>query len=266
MPEGHVVHRQARELNRLFTDQIVDVSSPQGRFAQSASVLNETKFAKSHAYGKHLFINFEHGNVIHIHLGLYGKWTFLDHTPEPVGLIRLQISTPESSAQLRGPNACTLISPAEVKIIKAKIGPDPIRKDDPSAARAKVLASITPIGVLLMDQTLFAGVGNIYRAEALFRAGINPQTPGKKLTSEQFDLMWNDLVELMKIGVRRGRIDTVRPQHMPKAMKRAPREDRHGGEVYVYRRAGLPCFMCSSEIAESDMRGRNLFWCPNCQK
>lgn len=266
MPEGHVIHRQARELNKLFANQIVEVSSPQGRFAQSASVVNETQFAKSRAYGKHLFVNFEQGNVIHIHLGLYGKWTFLDHTPEPVGLIRLQISTPESCAQLRGPNACTLISPAEVKKIKEKIGPDPIRKDDPSAARKKVLASSTPIGVLLMDQTLFAGVGNIYRAEALFRAGINPQVQGKELTSEQFDAMWNDLVELMKIGVRRGRIDTVRPEHMPKAMKRARREDRHGGEVYVYRRTGLPCFICSSEIAESDMRGRNLFWCPTCQK
>lgn len=266
MPEGHVVHRQARELNKLFAGQVVEVSSPQGRFAQSASVVNKTKFTKSRAYGKHLFIHFEHGGVIHIHLGLYGKWTFLDHTPEPVGLIRLQISTPESCAQLRGPNACRIISSAEVKTIKAKIGPDPIRKDDPSAARAKVLVSSTPIGVLLMDQALFAGVGNIYRAEALFRAGINPQMSGKELTYEQFDVLWNDLVDLMKIGVRRGRIDTVRPEHMPKAMKRAPREDRHGGEVYVYRRAGSPCFICSGEIAESDMRGRNLFWCPNCQQ
>jgi len=107
------------------------------------------------------------------------KWTFLTHTPEPVGLIRLQISTPEFCAQLRGPNACTLITPSEVKTMKAKIGPDPIRKDDPSAARIKVCSSGTPIGVLLMDQTLFAGVGNIYRAEALFRAGIDPQTLGK---------------------------------------------------------------------------------------
>ena len=245
---------------------MVDVSSPQGRFAQSASVVNHTSFIKAQAFGKRLFINFEQGNVIHIHLGLYGKWTFLDHVPEPVGLIRLQISTPDACAQLRGPNACALISPPEMKIMKAKIGPDPIRKDDPSVARTKVLASATPIGVLLMDQMLFAGVGNIYRAEVLFRSGIDPQTPGKALTRRQFDVLWNDLVELMKVGVRIGRIDTVLPQHMPKAMGRAPREDRHGGEVYVYRRAGLKCFICSSEIAETDLRGRNLFWCPQCQK
>ncbi len=266
MPEGHVVHRQARELNKLFGDQVVEVTSPQGRFTASASMVNETNFTKAQAFGKHLFINFAPDNVIHIHLGLYGKWSFLRHTPEPIGLIRLQISTPNACAQLRGPNACTLISRDEVKTIKAKIGPDPIRKDDPSAACAKVLASATPIGVLLMDQTLFAGVGNIYRAEILFRSGIDPQTPGKVLTRKQFDVMWSDLVDLMKIGVRSGRIDTVRPEHMPKVMKRAPREDRHGGEVYVYRRAGLQCFICSSEIAESDLRGRNLFWCPNCQK
>lgn len=242
------------------------MTSPQGRFTQSASVVNETPFIKAEAFGKHLFITFGYGKVIHIHLGLYGKWTFLSHTPEPVGLIRIQMSTPQACAQLRGPNACALISPDEVKIIRAKIGPDPIRKDDPQSARATVLASRTPIGALLMDQTLFAGVGNIYRAEVLFRSGIDPQTPGKELTSEQFDTLWRDLINLMKIGVRRGRIDTVRPEHLPKVMKRAPREDRHGGEVYVYRRTGLPCHVCAHEVAESDLRGRNLFWCPNCQK
>lgn len=266
MPEGHVVHRQAAELNKLFAKKTVGVTSPQGRFSVSAKSVNGSVLRRAQAFGKHLFINFENDKVIHIHLGLYGKWSFLNRTPEPVGLIRLQIATEEFCAQLRGPNACTLITPGEVKTLKAKIGPDPIRKDDPSIARAKVLGSVTPIGVLLMDQTLFAGVGNIYRAEALFRAGVNPLTPGKDLQPDQFDQMWSDLVSLMKKGVRSGRIDTVRPEHMPKAMKRAARDDRHGGEVYVYRRSGLACFICSSEVAESDMRGRNLFWCPKCQK
>ena len=116
-----------------------------------------------------------------------------------------------------------------------------------------------------MDQHLFAGVGNIYRAEVLFRQGISPFTPGKELTRAEFDALWDDLVTLMRIGVRDARIDTVRPEHTPEAMGRPPRKDDHGGEVYVYRREGMACYMCGSPIHEQTMEGRNLFWCPTCQ-
>ena len=69
----------------------------------------------------------------------------------------------------------------------------------------------------------------------------------------------------MEYGVEHGRIDTVRPEHSPEAMGREPRKDDHGGEVYVYRRAGLPCYICGTPVAEKVMEGRNLFWCPTCQ-
>lgn len=116
-----------------------------------------------------------------------------------------------------------------------------------------------------MDQKLFAGVGNIYRAETLFRLGISPFLPGKELERNQFDSIWADLVGLMAEGVVSGRIDTVSPEHTPEAMGREPRKDDHGGEVYVYRRTGQPCYLCGAEIREQVMEGRNLFWCPGCQ-
>jgi endonuclease-8 len=78
--------------------------------------------------------------------------------------------------------------------------------------------------------------------------------------------LWSDLVELMGEGVRRGRIDTVRPEHDPVAMGRAPRQDRHGGEVYVYRRAGEPCLVCGTVVRTARHVGRNLYWCPRCQR
>jgi endonuclease-8 len=116
-----------------------------------------------------------------------------------------------------------------------------------------------------MDQKVAAGVGNVYRAELLFRHGVDPMLPGRSLTRGQWDEMWADLVALMHDGLRRGRIDTVRPEHDPRVTGRAPRVDRHGGEVYVYRRHGLPCLVCGTEVAKTELAGRNLYWCPTCQ-
>ena len=81
----------------------------------------------------------------------------------------------------------------------------------------------------------------------------------------QFRAMWDDLVGLMTEGVATGRIDTVRPEHLPEAMGRAPRKDDHGGEVYVYRRTGQPCHVCGKKVRTEVLVGRNLFWCPGCQ-
>jgi len=67
----------------------------------------------------------------------------------------------------------------------------------------------------------------------------------------EFDAIWSDLSELMRDGVDVGRIDTVRPEHTPEAMGREPRKDDHGGEVYVYRRAGQPCYVCGTPISET---------------
>jgi formamidopyrimidine-DNA glycosylase len=117
-----------------------------------------------------------------------------------------------------------------------------------------------------MDQVVLAGVGNVYRAEVLFRHHIHPLRPGRTLRVGQWRAMWADLVELMGEGVRTGRIDTVRPEHTPEAMGRPPRVDDHGGEVYVYRRTGRPCLVCGSIVRTDVLAGRNIFWCPRCQR
>ena len=121
------------------------------------------------------------------------------------------------------------------------------------------------IGSLLMDQKLFAGVGNIYRAEVLFRHQQSPFTPGNAIDRSVFFAMWEDLVALMRQGVVDGEINTVRAEHTPEVMHRPARDDEHGGEVYVYRRAGDDCYVCGSDIAMKTYEGRNLFWCPTCQ-
>ncbi len=99
----------------------------------------------------------------------------------------------------------------------------------------------------------------------LFRAGVDPLVPGRDLARRRWAAIWADLVTLMADGVRTGRIDTVRPEHTPEAMGRPPRVDDHGGEVYVYRRAGQPCLICATTVLTTSLAARNLFWCPGCQ-
>ncbi|MDO5077595.1 Fpg/Nei family DNA glycosylase [Corynebacterium sp.] len=268
MPEGHVIHRLAADIESAFAGKKVQVSSPQGRFAHAAAKLNGSQVTSAEAWGKHLFVHFDAPHtehIVHIHLGLIGTLRFTP-TAAPTGQVRLRICTDSVAADLRGPQWCRLLTPAEVDAAIAKLGADPLRIDaDPSATWHTVQRSTRSIASLLMDQKLFAGVGNIYRAETLFRLGINPFVPGRALDRAEFDAVWEDLVELMADGVRTGRIDTVRPEHTPERMGRPPRKDDHGGEVYVYRREGQPCWQCGTEIAHKVLEGRNLFWCPTCQ-
>ena len=262
-----MVHRQARRINRAFKGQDLGVSSPQGRFESGAALLDGTTLRKADALGKHLLVDFEDDRTLHVHLGLYGKWSFgAGEAPEPRGQVRLRIQGDDTYADLRGPTACEVLDPDQVRALTDRIGPDPIRKDaDPERAWTRIARSRAPIGGLLMDQSAFAGVGNIYRAESLYRAGMDPYRPGRDVSRAEFDVLWDDLVVLMRDGVRRGRIDTVRDEHTPSVMGRPRRRDRHGGEVYVYRREGQPCLVCGDEVAWADRAGRNLYWCPTCQ-
>ncbi|AKE42204.1 putative DNA repair glycosylase [Corynebacterium kutscheri] len=266
MPEGHVIHRLAHMLDTTFSGTIPQVSSPQGRFNTEASLIDGCAYSHSEAWGKHLFIHFDSSqieNIVYIHLGLIGSLRF-EPRDETWGQIRFRIAISDTAANLRGPQWCRLVTEADMQQAISRLGADPLRDDaNPEVIKQKIARSQRSIASLLMDQKLFAGVGNIYRAETLFRLGINPFITGKSLG--QFDDIWQDLVFLMNEGVRVGKIDTVRPEHTPQAMGRDPRKDDHGGEVYVYRRANQPCYICGTPILEQTYEGRNLFWCPTCQ-
>lgn len=265
VPEGHTIHRLAAMHRSLLAGQRVTVSSPQGRFAAGAAVLSGTVLVDTEAYGKHLLHHYEGGRTLHVHLGLYGVFSDGEvPTPPPVGQVRLRLETDRHWIDLRGPAACELLDDPDA--LRARLGADPLRDDaHPDAAYARISRSTMPLAALLLDQSTVAGPGLVYVSEVLFRAGIPPTRAGRLLTPAQWGDLWTDLRELMKEGVTRGRIDTVHSHHMPEAMGRAPRVDRHGGEVYVYRRAGQPCLICGTEIQRSGLAGRNSYWCPTCQ-
>jgi endonuclease-8 len=268
MPEGHTTHRLAAAHQRHYGGAPVAVSSPQGRFAAAAAKLNGRVLQRAEAHGKHLFHIYDPDFVAHVHLGLYGS--FVESTlpvQPPQGQVRMRLVGSTHWTDLRGPAACELLTAAETNVLRARLGPDPLRSDaDPDRAWQRISRSRAPLATLLMDQAVLAGVGNVYRAELLFRHRLDPLQVGSELRPDQWVALWSDLVELMRDGVRRGRIDTVRPEHDPVRMGRPPRQDRYGGEVYVYRRAGAPCLVCGTAVVTARHAGRNLYWCPCCQR
>jgi endonuclease-8 len=271
MPEGHTLHRLAEQVTDVFGGHVARVGSPQGRFADSAALLDGRVVRGGETWGKHLFVDFGDDRFVHVHLGLYGVFDIhapVTEVPPAVGQVRLRMVRADGTAygDLRGATTCELLTAAGRDAIVARTGPDPLRADaDPERAWARISRSSAPIGTLLMDQSVVSGVGNVYRAELLFRHRIHPLRPGRTLRRGQWQAMWADLVELMAEGRRTGRIDTVRPEHTPEAMGRPPRVDDHGGEVYVYRRTAQACHVCGRPVRTEVLAGRNLFWCSRCQ-
>ncbi|NNH74346.1 Fpg/Nei family DNA glycosylase [Nocardia uniformis] len=269
MPEGHTLHRLAKLHHKQFAGGVVRVSSPQGRFADGAALVDGRVLVKAEAVGKHLLHHYDSGLVVHVHLGLYGKFT---ESPvpmaDPVGEVRMRLigagrNGEAHGTDLRGPTACEILVEPEVAALEHRLGPDPLRRDaDPDRAWRRIHRSQRPIGALLMDQKVLAGVGNVYRAEVLFRHNISPYRPGAQLTREEWQALWFDLVDLMKVGVRRGVMVVVRREHDHGAPSYAADRPR----TYVYRRAGDPCRLCRTPVLHSVMEGRNLFWCPTCQQ
>jgi formamidopyrimidine-DNA glycosylase len=273
LPEGHSVRRQATRLLRVLGGRRVRASSPQGRFAEGARLLDGRVLRSTDAHGKHLFAGFATSETarpdrwLHVHLGLYGVWLEHDHDPAeepepPRGAVRLRLTAGSTTADLRGPTACEVLTAPQVRDVHGRLGADPLRRDaDPEAAWQRLRRSRTPVGALLMQQDLVAGVGNVYRAEVLFRAGLDPHRPGSAVDRETWDRLWADLVALMRAGVRAGRIVTTRPEHRSRRSGPASREDAH----YVYRRTGLPCRLCGTPVVAEPFVARTLYRCPVCQ-
>lgn len=348
VPEGHTVHRVALQLAADVVGHRVRVTSPQGRFAAGAALLDGRVVTTARAHGKHLFVGFADeppalapGTAtapavpaphalpasapgpwtsdadlwLRVHLGLYGAWDLhgrvsritaaseavgsmgaprlrravrmgegeriLDgatggqvdpgppdapgwEAPEPVGQVRVRIATGHGLADLRGPAACEVLTPAEVDAVLAAAGPDP-RTAGPDAEDVvvqRLRRRRVAVGQLLMDQSVVSGIGNIYRAELLFRARLDPWTPGSRVPEEVARGLWRDWAALLEDGVRTGVMITR--EGLDDEGRRRALADRSERNA-VYGRAGEPCLVCGTPVGLTDMAGRKLYWCPTCQ-
>lgn len=260
MPEGHTIHRIASDHTRDFVGQKVTVESPQGRFVDGAKRVSGHKLTAVDAYGKHLLYRWGK-QTLHIHLGLYGK--FRKHplpVPEPRGQVRLRVIGDAQAFDLNGPTACELISSDQVASLIARIGPDPLRNDcDPQIVFDSIQKSRRAIGKLLMDQSVIAGVGNVYRAEVLHLLNIHPDLPGNSVSTDQLNEMWKLIVELLKIGKKYNRIIIADPEAVGKPRSRMTRDER----LLVYKKSN--CSRCETPIRTWKLDGRKVYACPVCQ-
>lgn len=315
MPEGDVIHALARTFDTLFVGRAVRVSSPQGRFAGGARLINGRIVTSVRAHGKHFFMQLSAPGPVreghpdgtqvaytddlwlHVHLGLYGSWRLYGSEsvevpvsigaprlagdsgtthengrwtpPEPVGQVRVRIETDDAVADLSGPNRCEVITPDEQRQVQQRLGPDPLspyaltRPDLERAFIDAIRSRSRTIGELVMDQSVIAGVGNIYRAESLFITGIHPRRRGNRVAEARLSLLWKTICPLMAHGLEVGRIETVSDEDAPEP----PLEgDPEASRWYVYHRTGRPCLRCGTPVAEDLMATRRLFWCPGCQR
>jgi len=271
MPEGHTLHRVARDHGKLFVGPKLAASSPQGRFAEGAERLSGGKIERVEALGKHLFYHWaprgrsRQRDILHVHLGLYGKFR-LHRTrvegdwPEPRGAVRLRVVGEQAVFDLNGPNRCELLDATGYHRQLERLGPDPLRPDaDPERAWRRISRSKAPIGALLMNQEVIAGVGNIYRCEVLHLLGVHPERAGRDVDRGEFDAIWDKLVELMKIGVKHNRIVIADPADVGKPRGRMTREER----LRVYKKPVCPD--CGAAIDAWTMAGRQVYACPSCQ-
>jgi endonuclease-8 len=306
VPEGHTVHRIARQFRADLVGHAVRVSSPQGRFAAGAARLDGQRLTSATAVGKQLFLGFEGGDVLRVHLGLYGAWDFYgrispivagqeargsmgaprlrravrmgegesaldgptgaDFPPPPVGQVRVRLHAPESVADLRGPSACEVLDKDAAALVVERLGPDPVSVPDLAAAGEVVVSRVVsrgvPVGQLLMEQSVVAGIGNIYRAELLFRARLDPWTPGRHVPREVVRAIWDDWAVLLPDGIETGVMLTREDLDAAgRARALVDPDERH----WVYGRAGQPCRVCRTPVLVEEMAGRKLYRCPACQ-
>jgi endonuclease-8 len=261
MPEGHTIHRLAADHSRWFADQRLSVFSPQGRFAREAQDLDGRSFLRAEAWGKHLFHFWDGGPVTHIHLGLYGKFrSARNPAGEPRGAVRLRMIGRDRTLDLNGPNQCELIGRRKYRDLLQRLGEDPLRPDaDPERVWQRISRSRAALGTLLLNQSVIAGIGNVYRAEILYLTGICPDRPGNRLQRDEFDRLWNLTVELMRLGVRYNRIITVDRSSLGKPLSRATAAER----TLIYKAGECPG--CGNDVYCRELGNRTIYSCQTCQ-
>ena len=257
MPEGHTIHRAANDLRRALANKVLIVNSPQGRFAGGASVLDGRECLSVDAYGKHLLLGFEDSLWLHIHLGLFGRIRRRKvPAMEPRGAVRVRLESETHVVDVSGPTICTNIDSAELAALIDRIGPDVLREDaDPLRAISRISRSRAPIGRLLMDQSVIAGIGNIYRTELLWRAGIHPDIPGKSIEEAEIWRLWHDASRLLKLGVKRNAIITA--EHAMQS------RSRYRERTNIFGKSNCPS--CRNTIRRLEIAGRRAFVCDTCQ-
>ncbi len=258
MPEGHTLHHLARELQELVGRR-VRATSPQGRFTDGAATIDGRQVEAVDAFGKHLLCDVG-GIHLHVHLGMRGAMfrSDPDGTARPGVRLRMRADGPPVAWDLVAPTRCELLTDEGRAGLLGRLGPDPLRGDDPGPMVERLGASGRAVGQLLLDQEVVAGVGNVLRAEVLHLCRVHPARPGSMLAPDEVRCLWETLTGVMRRATDEGRIITV---EAPDGVERATIDEAHGR--FVYKQA--QCRTCGEAVRAWDLAGRTAYACERCQ-
>lgn len=257
MPEGHLLHRYARQHQDALAGEPLAVSSPQGKFPDAAR-LDGQVLERAEAYGKNLFHHWSDRSIVHVHLGQGGLFLHAAPPAPSRPQSRLRLAGTRLVADLIAPSICARIDAAARASIVAKLGPDPLRDDaDPQLAIDRMTSRAAPIGALLLDQSVLSGVGNVLRAEALFLCGISPRRAGASLSRAEARALYATLERLLRQAALDGRILVTVPDGSDRTTI-SEHETR-----FVYKQEH--CRRCGAPITVATIGGRTSYTCPRCQ-
>jgi endonuclease VIII len=257
--EGDTIHRTARRLHAWLDRQPLHQAiapspqSPLRRQSERLATLEGDTLEETEARGKHLFLHFGGGLVLHSHLGLRGSWRTHrrgERWQRPVRSAWVVLSTADRSAAQFGGPRLALRTEGEIRLdprLRA-LGPDVLAAGfEPgqgvAALRTRADAR-EQLGDVLLRQTVLAGIGNIYKSEGCWEAGIDPWRRLADLDDRALERVTEAIAGLMRAGVETGR---------------TPRR--------IYRRAGEPCPRCGTPIGSRGQgdANRTTYWCLGCQ-
>jgi endonuclease VIII len=244
VPEGHLLHRTAAELTADLAGHLVTATSPQGRF--DAARVDGCSVVLAEAHGKHLLVHLHEAPSVHVHLGMRGLFLrYPDPAVPPRGGVRLRLAGPVAW-DLIAPTTCELLDAAGVARVVGALGPDPLREDATTEqAVLRLRGARGPVAAAMVDQAVWAGVGNAWRAELLFLARIDPLRPAAALPPEAAAHLWELTVRFMALGRDAGQVvsDPSAPD-----------------ERWVYKRE--TCRSCGAPVRTAQVGGRTSYSCP----
>lgn len=288
MPEGDTLHRIARALQVLVGRQVTTLELP--RQAGVGASIAGAVVDEVTAVGKNLVIGFDTGLGLHTHLKMTGSWHLYDEgvrwqRPASTAVVVLRVQPPASSAQALGLVAVCFSAPV-VRLIERRriereladvvvvdlLGDAAVYEPDTVLSRLRARDAV-PLGEVLLDQTALAGVGNVYKSEALFRRGLDPFAPVGAYDDDTLRDLVLELRALMQMNMATpGAISRVTTGALPVWAEQpaqptvAPVSRKHGVAA-VYGRQGERCFTCQTPI-EMKRQGeqlRSTYFCPICQ-
>jgi endonuclease-8 len=257
VPEGDTIHYAANRIRPILEGHVPDeIATPHPRFGRDRwdERLAARAVRSVDAHGKHLFIRFEGGLTIHSHLRMTGAWGTYERgrrwgrSPRRAWLV-LRRGDGEV-VQFDGP-VLELMTDSRTRFDQriAGLGPDIIKPDfdeDEFLRRLRMDDPTRPIGDALLDQRTLAGIGNLWKIEGCFAAGIDPWRPVRETTDEEALRIVRSVRPLMQESAAHGMQDAYRN---------------------IYGKNGQPCPRCGARIR---VRGqwddnRPTFWCAGCQ-